>query len=246
MDYEENVEKFMSLFKDLERTIKRECEKYNIKTENVDLKNLIDLLSNKNRIIRKHKDELHVIRKIRNLNAHGEIGNYKYVVYPITDITEKLEKIIKEINNPPMIYDSDICIKRNKMLCKSINDKIEETIQEMINNVFTHIPILENGRLIGVFSESTLLDIVKKQSGIIINENTEFEEYKEELKIENHSMEDFEFISRRKNVYDVEDMFENYFNRKKRLGCIYVTENGKKEESILGMITAWDVLGNSH
>ena len=62
--------------------------------------------------------------------------------------------------------------------------------------------------------------------------------------MDNHTTEEFMFISRNKNIYDVEDIFKNYFQRKKRLGCVFITEHGKSNENILGMLTAWDILGN--
>ena len=114
----------------------------------------------------------------------------------------------------------------------------------MVEKTYTHIPIIENGVVQGVFSESTLLDIVNAESGIVLDQNTKFIDILEYLKLENHSTEDFIFISRNKNIYDVEDLFKDYFIRRKRLGCIYITESGKANESVLGMLTAWDVLGN--
>ena len=156
----------------------------------------------------------------------------------------KLKSIIDEINNPPTIYNSNMCIKKQYMYCKTINDTVESTIKDMVDKTYTHVPILENGIIKGVFSESSLLDIVDTESGIIIDKNTKFADILEYLKLGNHSTEEFIFISRNKNIYDVEDIFKDYFIRKKRVGCVYITESGKADESILGMLTAWDVLGN--
>lgn len=38
-------------------------------------------------------------------------------------------------------------------------------------------------------------------------------------------------------------MFQNSFKENKKLAVIFITENGKETESILGMITAWDLAG---
>ena len=89
-----------------------------------------------------------------------------------------------------------------------------------------------------------MLDIVRLESGLILDEKTSFYSIREALKIENHSMEKFEFISRRRNIYDIEELFKNYFSVHNRIGCVYITEHGRKDENIIGMLTAWDVLGN--
>lgn len=247
INFEEQAEKLLNLFKELEEIVKKECQKVGIMTEGKkDISYLINELSKKNSIIKRNKDELDLIRKIRNLNTHTHkvSKEYKYVIYPCPEINSKLENIINEIKNPPIIYNSKMCIKRQFMLCKTLTDNIYTTIKEMTDKLYTHIPILENEKLIGVFSENTLLDIVNKKGGIIVDEETTFETIKDAIKIENHSMENFEFISKRKNIYDVEEIFKDYFSKHKRIGCVYITENGKKNESILGMLTAWDVLGN--
>ena len=243
INFEEEGDKFLNLFKQLEKAIEEECQKVGIETYHKEISYLINKLSEKNNIVKKHKNELDLIREVRNTNTHNIIGKSKYVVYPSPEINIRLENIIDEIKKPPMIYDSSICIKRQAMYCRTLKDSIYDTIKEMTKKLYTHVPILENEKLVGIFSENTLLDIVNIESGIIIDEMTSFSDIKNAIKIENHSMEDFEFISRRKNIYDVENMFKDYFSRNKRLGCVYITQNGNKNENILGMLTAWDVLG---
>lgn len=244
INFEEEGDRLIDLFKELEQTIRNQCQKFGIKTERETIDSLICKLSERNKIVKKYKNDLDLIRNVRNLNTHQRVDKYKYVVCPSPEINDKLENMIKEIKNPPMIYDSKMCVKRQDMYCKDINDSVYETIKIMSEKLYTHVPIFENDSFIGVFSENTLLDIVRLETGIVLDENTKFSTIRDALKIENHSMESFEFVSRKRNVYDVEDLFKDYFSRHKRIGCIYVTENGRKEETVLGMLTAWDVLGN--
>lgn len=250
MDYNVNFEKegdkLSVLFKELEGIVKNECNKNGILTDNKEISYLINKLSEKNSIVRKHKKELDFIRDVRNFNTHQMGIEYKYPICPSPEVNLLLKNIIDEIKNPPTIYNSKICIKKQLMYCRTLEDRIYETIKKMTEKLYTYVPILEDGKLVGVFSENTLLDIVNLESGIIIDEETKFDSIKSALMIENHSMEDFVFVARNKNVYDIELLFKDYFSRNKILGCIYVTENGKRDEQILGMLTAWDVLGNSN
>ena len=244
VNFKEEGNKLIDLFKELEEIIRKKCNACGIITENTTVDFQIKELSKKNSVVRKYQDELMIIKKVRNINTHQRNDKYGYIVCPNPDMNIKLKTIIDEIKNPPAIYNSKICVKRQNMYCRTIDDTIEETIKVMIEKVYTHIPIFENDKLVGVFSENTLLDIVNKESGIVINKDTRFKEIQEYLKIENHSSEEFKFISRNKNIYDIEDIFKDYFTRNKRLGCVYITENGKENEKILGMLTAWDIFGN--
>jgi len=245
INFENEADKFLNLFKILEEVIRDECQKKGIDARNeVSIGQLINKLSEKNNIIKRHKNELDIIRDIRNILTHKSGKVYKNLITPSPEVTDNLENIIREIKNPPQIYNSPICIKKDKMYCRNLYDNIYETIKEMTNKLYTHVPIIENGKLIGVFSENTILDIVNSDGKVIIDETMKFEEIKEFIKIENHSMERFEFIAKDKNIYEVEEMFEKYFKQNKRIGCIYITDKGKKDEKIIGMLTAWDVLGN--
>lgn len=244
VNFTEEGNKLVDLFKELEEIIRKKCNVSGIITENTTLDSQIKELSKKNSVVRKYQDELMIIKQVRNINTHQRNDKYGYVVCPNPDMNIKLKTIIDEIKNPPTIYNSNICVKRQNMYCRNIDDTIEETIKVMIEKVYTHIPIFENDVLVGVFSENTLLDIVNKETGILIGKDTTFRAFQDYLKIENHSSEEFKFISRNKNIYDIEDIFKDYFTRNKRLGCVYITENGKENEKILGMLTAWDIFGN--
>ena len=244
VNFTEEGNKLIDLFKEREEIIRKKCNVSGIITENTTLDSQIKELSKKNSVVRKYQDELMIIKQVRNINTHQRNDKYGYVVCPNPDMNIKLKTIIDEIKNPPTIYNSNICVKRQNMYCRNIDDTIEETIKVMIEKVYTHIPIFENDVLVGVFSENTLLDIVNKETGILIGKDTTFRAFQDYLKIENHSSEEFKFISRNKNIYDIEDIFKDYFTRNKRLGCVYITENGKENEKILGMLTAWDIFGN--
>lgn len=244
VNFTEEGNKLIDLFKELEEIIRKKCNVSGIITENTTLDSQIKELSKKNSVVRKYQDELMIIKQVRNINTHQRNDKYGYVVCPNPDMNIKLKTIIDEIKNPPTIYNSNISVKRQNMYCRNIDDTIEETIKVMIEKVYTHIPIFENDVLVGVFSENTLLDIVNKETGILIGKDTTFRAFQDYLKIENHSSEEFKFISRNKNIYDIEDIFKDYFTRNKRLGCVYITENGKENEKILGMLTAWDIFGN--
>ena len=244
VNFTEEGDKLTNLFKELEEIIRNKCRIVGINTEMSSIDILIKKLAEKNSVVKRYKDELDIIRTVRNINTHQRNEEYGYVVCPNPEMNIRLRNIIDEINNPPTIYNSNMCIKKSEIYYKTLQDNVGSTIKDMVEKVYTHIPIIEDNVLIGVFSESTLLDIVNKNEGIIVDENTKFEEIEEFLKIKNHTSEEFIFISKDKNIYDIEEIFKDYFSRKKRIGCVYITENGKQSESILGMLTAWDVLGN--
>lgn len=51
-----------------------------------------------------------------------------------------------------------------------------------------------------------------------------------------------QFMSRRKTIFDLEKTFENAFDKNQKLEAVFITENGKKDEGPLGIITSWDLV----
>ncbi len=243
VDFVYEAERLIELFKELEEVVREKAKRAGIFVDRASLDYLIKELSGKSRVVAKYKDEIITIKEIRNINTHHRGNNFKYVACPSPEVNDRLRFIIDEIANPPTAYASKMCVKRENICFRTFDDTIDDTIAEMVERRFSHIPIMENGKLVGVFSEGTLLDIVNVKNAMVMDETTKFEAIRDAIKTENHAVEEFTFISRKTDIYEVEDLFKDYFERKDRLGCIFITENGKEDEEILGMITAWDVLG---
>ena len=112
VNFTEEGNKLTDLFKELEEVIRKKCNAVGIKTDNILIGPLIEDLSKKNSVVRRYKQELMVIKDVRNINTHQRNDKYGYVVCPNPDMNVKLKSIIDEINNPPTIYNSNMCIKK--------------------------------------------------------------------------------------------------------------------------------------
>jgi predicted nucleotidyltransferase len=51
-----------------------------------------------------------------------------------------------------------------------------------------------------------------------------------------------DFVAKSTNIFDVETIFEKSHKVKKKLEAVIITENGKKDETPLGIITPWDLI----
>ena len=51
----------------------------------------------------------------------------------------------------------------------------------------------------------------------------------------------YEFISRETKEDEIREMFKKYYENNKRLETIFITHSGSKNESLLGIITHWDL-----
>ena len=62
--------------------------------------------------------------------------------------------------------------------------------------------------------------------------------------IQHHDNEYFLLIDKKTTVVEVESLFKkDRYNKIKRLGAVFISDNGRIDGHILGMLTAWDIAG---
>ena len=131
----------------------------------------------------------------------------------------------------------DIAILKSKIYKVAPETKIKLVINEMKDNLYTHVPIVQKKSFYGVFSENTLLKAIA------------LGKWRDNLKIldvidlckNNKGTDDYKFLSEDANFYDVYELFQEYIDHGKRLGVVFLTKNGQEIGVINGLITAWDL-----
>lgn len=123
-----------------------------------------------------------------------------------------------------------------------MKDSVIETIEVMREKSYTHIPIMDGKRVIGIFDENALFCYVADH-GIVDLDGLTFKEIIEYLSLDGREMEVFTIHNRQTYVDELQEEFQKQFDNNKRLGVPFITEHGKPNEAISHMLTAWDVIG---
>ena len=227
----ENTEIFRRKFLELENLV--------IQEEDNDTKLSLKLKELKN----KHKepyyskyDFIDFCRECRNRISHNSYEN-DFIMYG-EKMIEKLEEIIEEIKHPYKVFDKST----KNVKYANLNDNVRDVMLEMMNKSYTHIPIYDNNKLIGIFSENTLFNYLYKNKIIEVDENTTFNDIIDFISIDN-AKEVIKFVARNKLYDDVCMEFIKEFKKGSKLSCVLVTENGKSSEKVIGILTSWDIIG---
>ena len=182
--------------------------------------------------------ELDYIRDVRNLLTHRpRIGEF-YAVEPTDAMLSLLEKLIDRLEHP--LSAIRIAVPLEEVLSASLDSPVLDSLEKMYKRTFSHMPILEDGKVAGVFSGSSLMNCVLYKH-IMFSGDLKFRDIKDTFTFDQHPSETFRFVSRDTLVSDISDMFDEALQQEERIGMIFVTENGKSDEELLGIITAWDV-----
>ena len=209
--------------------------KYKVKDE----EGAFYILSNQKEY-KKFEKDINLIRKIRNLLSHGECKIEGKTAIEINEnIIEKLKEIISLLENPPLVASRYI----TEMFVVDLEEKLENLIKTMNEKKISHVPVLDKDKkLVGVFSENTIFSKLSEDEIIEIGKEYKVKDYEKYIKLENHSSEYFDFIKRNEELASAQNLFNKSIKKDKKLVMLFVTENGKKTEKILGIITPWDLL----
>lgn len=181
--------------------------------------------------IRSYFDELVKFWYIRNELVH----KYKNYIDVTQSTIDNLEKFILIIRNPQTCFD----IFKVDVYCCDFHSALVNEIKEMKRNLFTHIPVFDWNEFKWVLSESCITYFIWEQT------EQDWTLLLDNIKISDINLENwndlYEFIDRKKTIYEIEDMFSEMIYENKRLGVIFITNLWKKWEKIDGIITAWDL-----
>ncbi len=228
----DNVEKFRKLFVEFENLTKKLLNKREIA-----IKDAIDILNN-NHVFpySKETDFLHFCRMCRNRLSHVNY-DYKYIIYT-DEFILKLEKIIEQIKNPPSAYS----MSTKNITFATVDDNVHNFMNLMNEKNFTHIPIYEKNKLIGIFSENSIFNYLLREEIIEISKETTFNDIRDYISLDN-CKETIKFVSKSEKYNDVTNYFIKKYKNGEKLACILITQNGNVGEKIEGLITSWDIIG---
>ena len=136
-----------------------------------------------------------------------------------------------------------IAIPREVVYTTTLDDSAWKVMQTMNDKVYTHVPVMDGDKMIGVFSENTILSYLVHNKDSIIMQDARISEFKDFVPLDKHPSEYFEFVGRNALLIEVEEIFRRGLISKRRIAVVFITENGNPDEKLLGLITAWDIAG---
>ena len=232
-----NAEKFIVIYYELDRYMRE----YLDEDDRIGHTDLVKRMSKKNKVFAKNKDDLMLFAKLRNSIIHNP---YNREIDPIAEphdkIVDKYKEIRDRVLNPPVALDT-IAVRGKSIYSVTTDEFAFDVMNVMRENNYTHVPVIENDFIIGVFSESTVFSYMVANEGVPINRDTKIEAFKEFIPLDKHVSEFFSFVSKDTLILEIEEIFQKKFSGKKRLSLIFITQTGKVKEKILGLITPWDV-----
>lgn len=226
------IMQFLALFNQIDKHFDKMLWTWTYLPYNEKLKRIINWKYYISWFVRLHQFQLKYFWEIRNQISHWIKLDWHTYVYPSEYAIAQLARYADSIKKPPRCID----LFRKDVFTAKTTDKLDKIIKIMEENDYSHVPIYdENNKYLWVLNESEIL--------LRISKNQETKKI-EDIKIwDIWIIKDPKyvlFVHKRVNIYEIDQIFTRRKQKKEKLWVVLITDNGKKSEQILGMITAGD------
>ena len=185
--------------------------------------------------------DLDLMREIRNILSHTAGSDGAPVVEPSEETIRRLDEIIEHVRRP--YRAADLGTPADRIFCAHPDDGVILVMRGMYQNGYSHAPVIENGRVVGVFSVKSLFDYLVEEGLESIGDALRIRDLGAHIDFEGRG-ERYMFVAADTSILEVRGMFEKYTERNRRLSAVFVTENGVPDERLICMLTPWDVLSD--
>jgi CBS domain-containing protein len=186
------------------------------------------------------RDKLNICREIRNLLTHNPNLGGAPIVEPSQPVVEAMQEVLAFVEKPPLALD--YATKGEQVMKAGLNQKVLRLMQVMEKNGYSHIPVMKDGIFCGVFSAGSVFRYLLKTGGKGFTPETTLGELGTHIQVEDH-LENYAFVSKEETYIAARQKFERVKGKNKRISVIFITETGRSDERLLGMLTPWDILG---
>lgn len=229
------ADKFLEIYRELEDLLE---EKYSGKKLHYSSVVFEFLNSEDSKPVR---EKLDLCREIRNVLTHNSKQGGESVVEPSETVLNNLIECVEFIKAPPKALN--FATPSDEIMFANLSNSVMKTMSRMYKSGYSHVPVLENSFFTGVFSKATVFEYILKNPDTPINYKTTIRDIDKSVDLNSHS-ENFVFAPKTLSSIEARKIFERVEGKNKRVSLIFITENGKKTERILGLLTPWDLMGD--
>lgn len=227
-----NSERFLVAFNRIEKAL----EKMTGSSTYVSFFKLIDYAKRKNAIIRRFEDDLREYGDLRNAIVHHRTAVEYAIAEPHDEVVEKIERIDRTLTKPPVAGEQF----RRRVHIFGPDDSLADALRMAEKKKDFQIPVYDRGDFRGLISPSGLMEYLAEtvEDDVISREITTLSD----ILLHTRTGRSYEFISADLSIYAAEEMFSEAVVKGRRLDALLITESGRRDEKLLGIITPWDLM----
>ncbi|WP_114571255.1 CBS domain-containing protein [Exiguobacterium flavidum] len=225
----DNAKRFLATFNRIEAFLGRENSSHRGFME------MVEGQKRHNSVLRRHEAALRRFSQLRNAIVHYQFDVEVFIAEPHDETVAEIERIHDELVHPPRI---ERLLKTVDVVRES--DSLVALLKLLDDKNYSQFPVIgEDRRFLGLVTTNGIANWFARNAsdavglkGVRVADVLRHEEKR------GH----YAFVSRKASLYEARDLFLTSLARGRQLNAVFVTENGKEGEKLLGILTSWDVL----
>jgi hypothetical protein len=197
-----------------------------------------DLLKNgfpQNSLIRKNYNDLKMFARLRNSIVHEKVGKGFYIAEPHEKVVVQIEKIATLVFQPKYA----LLIGLKPVVYYDESAGLLDVLSVIKTKPYSIFPIYDQKGFKWLLTAECIIHwLAQNLSDKAIN----LEHIKVKDLYEISKKKPVEFVGRDSDMFEVEEIFEQYHQKNRRLDAVIITASGKKSEKPLAIITPRDLV----
>ncbi|WP_342599663.1 CBS domain-containing protein [Psychrobacillus sp. FSL H8-0483] len=192
---------------------------------------LIEMAKKKNAIIRRYEADLREYGDLRNAIVHHRTSTEYAIAEPHDEVVRKIEEIEAELNTPVTVGE----MFKTNVTTFQRTDSLSYALKVIQDKKYNQFPVYDGSEFKGLI---TPVGITMWMASTVDSET--FSRKKTtlgEILAHEHSRENHQFIGQHASVYEALEIFNVAITRGKRLEALLITEDGKPNKKLIGIVT---------
>ncbi len=223
---------YIEKYKNLERAVR---ERYQLKNGD----SISRFLCSQEKF-RALSEDIRYCQEVRNWLQHEAKVSGEFALLPSKEMISFIDELTEKVRSPRRCQD--IAIKAERIFSRSMSSSLRDTVSTMRQRGFSHVPILKNGTVVGVFDENSLFNYIGDHGNFTLDGTMKLSDISAYLSLNGRKTERFLFAKPSAYVEDIEEMIEQESRKGKRVIMIFLTATGKENSQLRGMLTPWDII----
>jgi len=195
---------------------------------------LVDRAAGAKSSVRRFKDDLKEYADLRNAIVH-ERSDGHVIAEPHERAVQGIARILEALTRPPKV----IPMFQRRVVGRSLQDTIGSAVTDMRGGDFSQLPILNGENVVALLTSET---VVRWLAAEVSNEIVSLWETKiEDVLPHVEDPDHYCLVAKTASLHDVVSSFEEFTSKGKDLAAVLVTEGGKPNQKLMGIVTVFDL-----
>ncbi|WP_067840060.1 CBS domain-containing protein [Amphibacillus sediminis] len=227
-----NAERFIVAFNKIEQFFEQELNDAHY----VPFVRAAQQLSQTNTVINRYLNDLLEFSELRNAIIHERTEIQYTIAEPHDQVVEAIEGMVEEITAPKRVIPTF----QKTLTTLQIGLKLKDVLEVVNKTSYSQFPVYHNKDFVGLLTDKMILHWIATQ--MEQNFSNLFQMPLAEVISQDNESANYRFINKDTNIYQAEDLFISSMKQHERLDALLITEDGKQNQPLLGMISPNDLI----